>query len=433
MPEAWSDLVSSKVGVIRSLSPQARPSEEPEPPYLYTAVLSNFDFRTASRTDRTAAGKGMTEEDAKAAAIGEALERYCASHWDVRRAFVAPLAGVGMPALTPAQCVLYADHQYERPDFGYRRWMPEDEITWIVGTSLADGTPVALPASLCYMTFPPPLAEDLFAPATSNGLAAGSATVSATMSGLCEVMERDALMITWMNRLPATELDLEASDGTSAALRRHFARLGVDVRAFVLPTDLPATVVLAIAHEEADDRPATVVGMGCHPLPVSALIKALLELCQARPAEAARYREHPPRGRLRRYEDVKTLDDHSAFAALPERYGEFDFLAKGGATARIDEIPSASTGDTVADLESCARVLLELDHPCAYVDLTTDDVDPYPYRVVRVIAAGLQPIHFGVGEERLGGRRLFELPQRLGLRAEPAGIEDLNPCPHPMA
>jgi ribosomal protein S12 methylthiotransferase accessory factor len=68
-----------------------------------------------------------------------------------------------------------------------------------------------------------------------------------------------------------------------------------------------------------------------------------------------------------------------------------------------------------------------------YVDLTTPDVKDYGLHVVRVLATGLQPIHFGFGEERLGGRRLFEVPQRMGYTAEPRDVSDLNPCPHPLA
>jgi ribosomal protein S12 methylthiotransferase accessory factor len=46
---------------------------------------------------------------------------------------------------------------------------------------------------------------------------------------------------------------------------------------------------------------------------------------------------------------------------------------------------------------------------------------------------GLQPIHFGWGEERLGGRRLFELPQKLGFAKETLSDMELNPYPHPLA
>jgi ribosomal protein S12 methylthiotransferase accessory factor len=233
--------------------------------------------------------------------------------------------------------------------------------------------------------------------------------------------------------LPAVELELDPSTGVAAAIAAHYSLLGVRLRAFVLPTDLPATVVLALATEDRPGVPATVVGMGCHTSPLAALTKAVFELCQARPAEASRYRESSPEGRLKTYEDVWTLDDHSAFAALPERRGEFAFLSAEGRSATLDELPSTSEGDVEADLLRCAAALREAGHRVAYADLTTSDVEPLGYRVVRVIVTGLQPIHFGFGNERLGGTRLYELPRRLGLRSEASTPAELNPCPHPMA
>jgi ribosomal protein S12 methylthiotransferase accessory factor len=52
---------------------------------------------------------------------------------------------------------------------------------------------------------------------------------------------------------------------------------------------------------------------------------------------------------------------------------------------------------------------------------------------VRVIVPGLQPVHFGHGQERLGGERLYRLPHQLGLKDRVQTEADLNPCPHPLA
>jgi ribosomal protein S12 methylthiotransferase accessory factor len=427
------ELVSARVGVIRDLSPQSRGAEEPMPPHLYTATLSHFDFRSTERTERIAAGKGTSEEEAKASAIGEAIERYCASHWDPLRISIARCDDLTSPRITPAECVLYSDEQYRQPGWQYRRWEPSIPISWMEGVELPERKPVLVPAGLSYLVHPTPREEDNLAVVTSNGLAAGATLASAVLSALCEVMERDALMITWLNRLPAVEVDLEQIRGWPGRIYRHYKQFSVNLRTFCLPSDLPAPVMMTVAFDDRPGRPAAVVGMGCHPDPNVAVLKSVYELCQARPAETRRFIDRPPAGRLQRYEDVRSLDDHSAFVTLPERRSEFEFLWARGARIRLETLPNPSAGDAGSDLIFCTTALSKLGLRVAYVDLTTPDITDYGIFAVRVLVTDLQPIHFGHGQERLGGRRLYELPHRLGFAPAARTVRDLNPCPHPMA
>jgi ribosomal protein S12 methylthiotransferase accessory factor len=130
---------------------------------------------------------------------------------------------------------------------------------------------------------------------------------------------------------------------------------------------------------------------------------------------------------------VKTLHDHSAFLMRPERRSELAFLLDHGRRQSLDALPNRSSGDAERDLETAVNGLVAAGCRVAYVDLTTADVRPYGIRVVRTLATGLQPMHFGHGEERLGGPRLFDLPRVLGYATETRGERDLNPCPHPLA
>jgi ribosomal protein S12 methylthiotransferase accessory factor len=190
---------------------------------------------------------------------------------------------------------------------------------------------------------------------------------------------------------------------------------------------------MSIALDTSGHGPAAVVGLGCHLDPDTALLKSVMEVCQVRPSEVRRYRTERPADHFKRYEDVHRLEDHSAFLSLPERLGEFDFLLRNGQKKKLEDLPSFSEGDVHADLSRCLRALQKGGHRVVYVDLTTPDVMDYGLRVVRVLTTGLQPMHFGFGQERLGGRRLFEIPQRLGFAAGVRSESDLNPCPHPLA
>ena len=424
------DLVSPRVGVIQAVTPHPHAAGEPPMVHLAGATLAHFGYRRLSPTERVGGGKGLTTAAARAGAIGEAVERYCGYQPDPRRVFSAAWADVEGAAIRPPELVLYSDSQYERPGWPYLRWSEDVTVGWTRGVELPSGAPVAVPAGLTWLSAG---VAPHFAPTTSNGLAAGPDRAAAVLGGLCEVMERDAFLTTWMNRLPAVEIDLSPAGGAVAAIARHYARTGVNLRAFLLPSDLPAATVMALALDDDPGRPAQVVGLGCHPDTTMALTRAVLELCQTRPGEMARFRDRPSAGRLRSYGDVRTLEDHSGFAALPERREEFAFLWSSGRRVQAEDLPDRSTGDPAADLDRCVAALAGAGLRVVAVDLTLPDVRQCGVHVARVFVPGLQPIHFGSGQERLGGSRLFELPARLGLDDRARTEADLNPCPHPLA
>lgn len=426
------ELVSPKVGVLRSLTKVVRGIDEPSPPIIYQAVLSHFDYQIAPQNQRSAAGKGRTDGEAIRSALGEAIEHYCASQVDkeiTRSASWGELPN----AIAPPECVLYSDAQYARPRFTYHRWQPQDHLTWMPMRELPTGREVFAPAQQVYLNFTAKTEEDFFAPMTSNGLAAGPNLEFAILNGLYECVERDGFLITWMNKLPAPEVDFSTSNGLASSIKQHYAQHETEIRVFNVSTDIPIYVMMAVALDKTGTGPSALVGLGCHLDPQVALIKSLLEICQVHPGEVSRYKEEPPAERLHSYEDVRTLDDHSAFLTVPERLGECSFLIDNGRVQPIAELPNRSQGNTAADLGTVVDVLVRAGCRVLYADLTTPDVIDYGFSVVRTIATGLQPIHFGYGEERLGGRRLFEVPQTMGYATAVRGESDLNPCPHPLA
>ena len=128
--ESLRDLVSPRVGLLKSLSLRVKSGDEPDLPCIYDATMAHFDFRKAERSERGACGKGVSEEDAMLGAVGEAVERYCASHpsrQGTRRAAISQLEGEAIP---PRDFVLYSDAQYARSDFPFRPWNPADELLW---------------------------------------------------------------------------------------------------------------------------------------------------------------------------------------------------------------------------------------------------------------------------------------------------------------
>lgn len=422
-------LVSRRSGILTDISPQARGPDEPCPPHLWNATLAQYGFSPASMIMRTAGGKGLTQAQAQLAAMGEALERYGAVAWDISRLRVGLASS---DAITPADCVLYSEAQYAA-GLPFTKWTPATETTWMTCTALPSGQAVDVPAALVYLVTPPPRAEDYVTHITSNGLAAGKDLTHAILSGLHEVIERDAFMITWLNRLPATLLRSPETGCHAAAIIRHYARFGVTLRLMSLHTDQVPYVMMAIAEDPALGGAARIVGLGCDLDPALAIDKAVFELCQLRPGMIARIQTEDVAARLQRNEDVISVEDHGVFHALPAQAAAFDFLSAAGAECDLADLPVKTCGTPEADLDLIARCAQDTGVRIAYAEITPADIAPLGPRVVRVIGAGLQPIHFGFGKGRYGGKRLFEAPVHWGLRQEPLHEAELNPCPHPLA
>jgi ribosomal protein S12 methylthiotransferase accessory factor len=427
-------LVSDRTGIIKSLSRVNRAIEEPDPPVIYQTILSHFDLQKRDESERAACGKGQTAGEAAIGAIAEAVERYCASHVDPRKICTASWSAIEKEGgIAPPDFVLYSPSQYRQNAFPYPPWNPNTEVRWITARELPSDKRVLVPASFVFLSRLGCEAEDCFCRTTSNGLAAGTTIESAVLHGLCELIERDGFMIHWMNRLPGTEIQLPANERPASSIVAWYRERGIEVRFFNLSTDLPGYVIMSLAITNSGEGPAVVCGLGCHLDPRLALQKSLFEVCQVYPGEKLRFQKERPSERLKNYQDVRSINDHSAFLTDPDRLDEFDFLLKTRRQQRLADLPSQSTGSPQSDLHNCTERMAYFGYRTCYVDITTSDVLSCGMQVVRVLVTGLQPIHFGFGMERLGGNRLFSVPRTLGLSTEVRSESDLNRCPHPLA
>jgi ribosomal protein S12 methylthiotransferase accessory factor len=426
-------LVSSRVGIVRNVSRLAKGPEEPTPPFIYQAELAHFDFRRGDESTRTGSGKGATEEQALASAIGEAVERYCSAQPDPNAIVVSSAAELGPSIICPPECVLYSERQYAQANLPYRRFDEQAPIGWVRGRMLPDNTEVFVPAHFAFFQYAGEQPHEYFCPQTSSGAAAGSDLDSAILHGLCELIERDGFLINWLNRLPAPRVDISGLGGVTRYVYGHYARQDIQLHVFNLTTDIPAHVMMCIAIDESLRGPFAVVGLGCHLDPIQAVTKAVLEVCQVRPGETVKYRQNPPQGRLHSYADVRTLHDHSAFFSMAHNRHELSFLFESPRVQHVSDLADLSTGDVHADLERCVEYLRAVGCRVAFVETTTPDIGGLKIRVVSTFATGLQPMHFGFGQARLGGHRLYEVPCKLGYRAAPTSEDALNPCPHPLA
>lgn len=423
------------MGVVRSLERVHKDLSEPKLPYIFRAELSNHRFLDADENAFiVASGKGFTPDMARLSAMGEAVERYAASNWGESRIIRGTAGSLDIAHLDPACLVLFTDAQYET--LKYQPYSSDSSLGWVPMRSLGKGEDIAVPALAVLMAYETQGDEPFLFPITSNGLAAGPTLASAVLNGAYECIERDAFLATWLNCFPAARIDpSDHPDMDIRAMITAYARRGVDLELYHLPTDNGVEVFMAIGVNTGDmDGPAAVVGLGADHDPVNAARSALIEVCQVRPSLRMRMRTKDTNTRMAELVAepmlVTELEDHDLLYADQSMLYAFDFLRSQPAR-EIDwnGRPQTDPADT---LEILTARLKRNGTDLLYANLTTDDVTPLGAHVARVVIPNYQPMHFGVKERRLAATRLYQLPEILDI-GRPTTAETLNPLPHPLA
>jgi ribosomal protein S12 methylthiotransferase accessory factor len=427
-------LVSERTGIVRSLSPVGKDPSEPGLVTVVRAELSNHRFVKADGEPfEVCSGKGLSPAAARLSALGEACERYAGARVQPDRIIRGRRTELAMDSVDPVDLVLYAPDQYE--GLPYSPWRPDMEIDWIVGTRLHTDEQVAVLALATVMHYEVHDHAEFLFPITSNGLAAGASFAAAALAALLEVVERDAFMISWLQRVPGVRVRTSDAGDDVRRAATAYERRGVSLELVQLPTDAPATVVMALAVQEEGDGPATVVGLGCDLDPVRACNKAALEIGQIRPALKARRRDPAVAARLAELlEDpsrVRELDDHDLLYAERSMTSQLAFLrdAPFGPLGGAPATDGTAEGNLAWLVEGLAAAGLD---PIV-VDLSADELVPLGIHAARGIVPTYQPIHFGANEARLGGSRLYEVPflaDAAGLARDSHGV---NPSPHPLS
>ncbi|WP_313347008.1 YcaO-like family protein [Stenotrophomonas sp.] len=372
-------------------------------------------------------GAVALEADAAAdGAIAEALERLAAAQAgvEVRRRV----------ALTPAQRLdesafaLFSARQRATPGFPWP--MPEcDDDLFAAVHALDDNRMVWVPQELVGLG---PRRGQARLPSTSSGLAAWRDGRDGAWLSLLraaqELLERDALAVTWLNGVAGRRIALPAH------WHAHVDARGGELQAFDLTQHWNPHPVIAVAGGVPfEGRPRYVLGIACRADPGEALHKALLEWQQA--LTFAAHLSGRESARLpREAAALRSFDEHAAFYTLrPDLWPQLPLLkAAGDSTLPLPPPGTAvrpAAPRAIAELDLLRRRLGSAGIALYYRELTTSDVAAAGLRVMRVLSPHLSGLHADERAPFLGGRCQDVAWRYPGV---PHSGAFPNPFPHPL-
>ncbi len=379
--------VDRRLGIIQQIG-----EHDSFPAAYYLSVLADTTgFSDASAPGR-AAGVAADWDTAFMKALGESLERYSAAIYRETDFETATVEVVDGPS--PADFV--------RPDS-----MPDPdadaELAWVPGLDLVEERPVSLPAGLVH--FPSP--DDRFAPAITTGLGLGNGGVDAVLSGLYEIIERDATMLAWYSTFEP--LGLTVQHATFETLARRARGEGLSVTPLLVTQDVDVPVVTVAVHGE--EYPRFAVGSAADLDAEAAAIDALSEALQ-------NWMELRGMGEAAAQDAEGAIGD---YAVEPEPADSM--LDPAGTVAATDvgpEDPPSGEAALEAVLDRASSAGLDV----YAASVTPRDVSHMGFEAVRVLSPQAQPLFV---DEPFFGERASSVPADLGF--EPRLDRAYHPYP----
>jgi ribosomal protein S12 methylthiotransferase accessory factor len=367
---------------------------------------------------------------AEALALMEGIERlFVLEHSDPRRVVSASYRAVAGCALDPTTFPLYAADQYAQRGFGLSKFDPGESIDWIWGIRISDSEPVLVPMDLVFGRRPGPR---IFR-ANSNGAACHSSFHHAVLGGIYETIERDSLMVVWMNRLSLPVLNGSGGATKTAGVRRDFEALFLKLTCVDITTDLDIPVTLGVLTDKLNPDFFLVN-------PVASLSRQKLDrkldreitqFCRPYLSDNRCYTNRVSASSEPK--SVRNFPDHLKFYQNREKIRRARFLMAG---------PNRNEGTRLADTREPGDIQEELNmvldrlsrrgYQVIVVNCSVPMIRDLGLHVVKVLIPGLQPLHAGHRYAALGGERLYQVPRLMGLARRDRSREELNPWPHPF-
>lgn len=420
--------ISAITGVVSFL--ERLPADEERFLHVYVAghnfAYAQMNLRFLRKALRSkAAGKGMSDAQARASALCEAIERYSGRFQGDEPRIRASARELGDAAIHPNAVMGYSETQYEQRQQWNARGLsfqlvptPFDEdaaIEWTPYWSLTEGRHKYLPTAFSYFSYPHS-PETFFAGADSNGNAAGNSLEEAILQGFFELTERDAAAIWWYNRLRRPSVDLSSfGEPYLGELQARYTHLSRELWVLDIGNDLGIPTFAAISRRT--DKPAEDIlfAFGSHFDARIALLRALTELNQFLPAVmhmpadgSGAYQFDDPES-IRWWKTAR-LKDNLYLAPHPHLPAR-----------RASDYERRWTDDVRDDVRTCQAIVEGQGMELLVLDQTRPDIG---LPVAKVVVPGLR--HFWA---RFAPGRLYDVPVKLGWLKAPTAEDQLNPTP----
>lgn len=363
------------------------------------------------------------------ATIGETIERYTPI-FSPNDGISSSYKDLDKRAVHPSEYALFHEKQhrvFEERRYNVAPFTDDLPVTWVPTTDLTDSGITYCPAQFLYM----PFTKDrrFITAGNSTGLAAHTNYHKAILNALYECIERDSFVITWHNNIvpPKIKLTKEIKEYLHNRFPPHY-----QWHLFDITYDLGVPTVFGICMGESDFGKFVAVGSAARGTVAEATQKVIQEIGQTAPyfrwLLGERKEWTPPEN----FNDILTFADHSIYYLKRlDQWGVFDKWVNQPENKVIDfKEAGADTRTDVEKIKDMLQMFKSKGYNVLLRDLTTVDIRQLGFYSIKVYIPQLIQMAGGYPFYFLGGKRMYEVPERMGYPR--LDFDSLNKFPHPF-
>ena len=400
-----SEIFSDKFGIVNAIL--ERNELKKYGLYMYQCLTANATTLFDLKREISSGGLGVNrkKEYAIMGCLSEALERYCMSYIPKNELKISKLNDLEKDRIFK-DFFIYTDEQYKKMEQFLNP--KKDEIEWTKILPVNKNLNwMYWPASLIYMPYE---INKSVGENTSTGMAAGTSIKDCITSGLLELIERDALMINFMQRLNPPEIKLNSIKGKSKSFIKKVMN-DYNIKLYKLYTDINVSVYLSIVWTGTGKKTHYGIGASANLDSEVAINKAIKESLFT-----YFYTKNIMDTRVTDPNKITALHEHCLY------YQKEMFESLLFDSEAIDYVEQKITfNELIKNME-------ELGINVYYKEVTTSDIKNTGIKVAKVIAPGLIDMHKSHIYPRLNAKRYWEVPKKLNLKYN----EKLTSMPHPF-
>ncbi len=384
-------------------------NDEPKIPTYISTANKHAQKKYSCEYEAYGFGSGLNPDIAKIKSIAEFLERLAL--FNPQKKNLLKQEYTKNSCINPRLFLHYSHAQMNSHEQAVKK-LENATLLWSPAIDYLNKKKVLIPSQSVYLADIFQHEMEIFPERISTGAAFAVDQKRAFKSGLLEAIERDAAMITYLNKKKAPKIINfpEPINDIISYLKRYY----IDISIFDITTDLNVPTFMSVACNKRGFGPAVSVGLKSGFDAEHTIYGCILESLQSR--RQARFGKVMEGNKFDSV-PVDSIDTKQAryFYWYPTKMIRYlDFWLKNNTVIKFNKIPQYTSS-----LNDCVKELKDRGYHIFYADMTLDEIKKMGFIAAKVVIPELQPLYLSEYAKVLYSVHAGEIVPPKGLKPHP--------------